>query len=488
MKKNIMAILGCLCLSLTTTVYSNSTEQRLYKDVVSMGMGGVGVSTIGYSFSAIHNPAALGLMADHDIAPFLSLGMSMNPEMFDLLNDIGYVASGDQSFDSIDYDSLIGKAPKISANGPLSLGYMGKGFGVWTTTSSEASMAIIKNPDNYLSQNGIDVSLNDLAAAGSEISGLGDNSTQEQIETIINKYFGDDFANAGLTDQDIKDFATEVGKDPNLIKGLLPKAKFDATAEITVNLAYGYKIPFANIDNVSGLSFGATVRFSQRFKTSSESSQLSDDQGFISVDQLGNTFSNIKDQVYQAGSISSDFGAALRLENFILGVSLRDALSTGYYWKNKDGVSGGMSDSKIDMSLDFGASYRFYFNSNFLQEVGLYVEFEDSLNEHESWLNKMRVGSEVKLFNFLDLRVGMYDSFITGGIGMGWKWFRMDFAYYRENYFNFFVSDQYYLNMTVGLDNSPQRKAKTIQRQQQHDRIQAQALELVNDSLEGLDI
>ena len=481
MKKNIMAILGCLCLSLTTTVYSNSTERRLYKDAVSMGMGGVGVSTIGYSFSAIHNPAALGLMADHDIAPFLSLGMSMNPEMFKLLNDVSGVAGGTQGFDSIDYDSLIGKAPKISANGPLSLGYMGKGFGFWTTTSSEAGMSIIENPDNILTQNGIDVSLNDLAKAGSEITGLGDNPTQAQIEDIINKYFGNDFTNAGLTDQDIKDFATEVGNDPNLIKTLLPKAKFDATTEITVNLAYGYRIPFAFLDDVSGLSFGATVRFSQRFKIST-----GDDH--IPIDQLGDTFNNITDQVYQAGSISSDFGTALRIENFIFGVSLRDAFSTGYYWKNSDGVSGGMSDSKIAMSLDFGASYRFYFNSNFLQEVGVYVEFEDSLNEHESWLNKMRVGSEVKLFNFLDLRVGMYDTFITGGVGVGWKWFRMDFAYYRENYFNFFVSDQYYLNMTIGLDNSPQRKARSLQQQQQHDRIQAQALELVNSSLAGIGI
>ena len=100
----------------------------------------------------------------------------------------------------------------------------------------------------------------------------------------------------------------------------------------------------------------------------------------------------------------------------------------------------------------------------------------------------MRVGSEVKLFNFLDLRVGMYDSFITAGLGMGWKWFRMDFAYYRENYFNLFTSDQFYVNMTLGLDNSPQRKAKTIQKQQQHDRIQAQALELVNESLKGAGI
>ncbi len=474
MKKNIIAILGCFCLSLTTTVYSNSTEQRLYKDAASMGMGGVGVSTIGYSFSAIHNPAALGLMADHDIAPFLSLGMSMNPEMFDLLKDVSGIVSGDQSFDSIDYDGLIGKAPKISANGPINLGYMGKGFGFWTTSSSDVSM-FMTNSDAFINS-GLDLSLNDLAAVSSDIIDLGDNLTPAEIEKIINKHFGD-----SLTQSQLDKFVTSLQDDPKSITNLLPKAKFDATTEITVNLAYGYKIPFAFLDDVSGLSFGATVRFSQRFKITTGDTH-------ISVDQLGDKFENITSQIYQAGSISSDFGTALRLENFIFGLAVRDALSTGYYWKNMDGVSIGFENSKIALSLDFGASYRFYFNNNFLQEVGLYVEFEDSLAKHESWLNKMRVGSEVKLFNFLDLRVGMYDSFITAGLGMGWKWFRMDFAYYRENYFNLFTSDQFYVNMTLGLDNSPQRKAKTIQKQQQHDRIQAQALELVNESLKGAGI
>ena len=481
MKKYTMIILGCFCLSLTSNVYSYPREPRMYKDAASMGMGGVGVSTIGYSFSAIHNPAALGLMADHEIAPFLSLGMSMNPEMFKLLEDVKSVATGEKSFESIDYDSLMGNAPKIGINGPLSAGYMGKGFGFWTTTSADASMSIINNPDNILAKNGINVSMNDLVGAGSDIAGLGDSPSQADITTIMNKYFSDDFASAGLSDAEIAAFAAAVAKDPNLLKTLIPQAKFDATAEVTVNLAYGYKIPFAFLDDVSGLSFGATVRFSQRFKITSGDK-------YTSVDQLGSTFANITEQVYQAGSISSDFGTALRIENFIFGLSVRDALSTGYYWKNMDGVSGGIENSKIALSLDFGFSYRFYFANNFIQEVGLYLEFEDSLMKHETWLNKMRVGTEVKLFNFLDLRVGMYDSFITGGIGMGWKWFRMDFAYYRENYFNFFKSDQYYLNMTVGLDNSPQRKANTILKQQQHDRIQAQALEMVNDSLKGVGI
>ena len=471
-----MAILGCLCLSLTTNMYSYPTEQRFYKDAVSMGMGGVGVSTIGHSFSAIHNPAALGLMADHDIAPFLTLGMSMNPDMFNLLNDVKGVASGTQSFDSIDYDAYMGKAPKIGLNGPLNLGYMGKGFGFWTTSSADTGVSVINNPDSVLSKNGINVSMNDLVGASSDLISLGTVPTTEQIQTILNKHFGNDLN--GLTTEEMRDLVKQLQADPTSI---LPKAKFDATAEITVNLAYGYRIPFAFLDDVSGLSFGATVRFSQRFK-------ITTGDKHISVDELGGKISNITDQVYQAGSISSDFGTALRLENFIFGVSVRDALSTGYYWKNLDGVSGGIANSKINMSLDFGASYRFYFANNFIQEVGMYLEFEDSLDKHESWLNKMRVGSEVKLFNFLDLRVGMYDSFITGGVGMGWKWFRMDFAYYRENYLNYFKSDQYYLNMTVGLDNSPKRKANTILKQQQHDRVQAQALELVNNSLKGLDI
>lgn len=481
MKQNITILLGCFYVLLTADLHATRPEKRMYKDAVSMGMGGVGVSTIGYSFSAIHNPAALGLMTDHDIAPFLSLGIAMNPEMFSVLKNIGNISSDETSFHSIDYDSLVNKAPSIGINGPLNVGYMGKGFGFWTTTSADTQIAIIDNPNNILSKNGINASMNSLVATGSELLKFGNKISIDQAVEIVKKYLGKDFLNAGLTDKDIEKFATELQKNPDLVKTLIPKAKFDATAEITVNVAYGYRIPFASMDKVSGLSLGATLRFSQRFKVSS-----GDD--FVSVDQLGDSFSNISSQIYQAGSISSDFGAALRLENFIFGLSVRDAFSTGYRWKNTDGTSGGIENSKIPLSLDFGASYRFYFSNNFIQEVGMYLEFEDVVNTYDSWINKMRVGTEVKLFNFLDLRVGVYDSFITTGIGVGWKWFRMDLAYYRDSYYgNLFVNDQLYLNMTVGLDNSPQRKAYSLKQQQQHDRIQLEASSLINDSLKGID-
>ncbi|MGL5955982.1 MAG: hypothetical protein ACRC0X_05195 [Brevinema sp.] len=450
------------------SVYAVETEQRVYKDASSLGMGGVGVSTIGYQFSAIRNPAALGLMTDHDLIPFFSLGVSINPEMINLAKSASSLASG--SFENIDYNSLLGKAPSIGLNGPINVGYMGKGFGFWTTSSSDGIIAIQKNPNNIFTEKGLDVDLNTLAKVYSEISSIQD-SDEQAIRTVLEKYLGKELEK--FSDADINSFSS----DPTVLKELLPLAKLSLISEITVNVAYGYRIPFAFLDEVSGLSLGATVRFAQRFKALTGE--------FQPIDQFASSASTLMDNFYQAGSISSDFGLSLRIENLILGLAARDAFSTKFIWKPINGI-GQIGDSQIPLSLDFGASYRIYFKNNWIQEIGFYVEFEDTVSKYSSWLNKTRLGSEVKLFNFLDLRVGMYDGFVTGGLGMGWKWFRMDFAYYREKYFNFFVSDQFYMNMTVGLDNSPKRKQYSIQKQLQQDRVQAQSFELINNSLEGI--
>ena len=473
-------ILLLCCLLPASVIQAVDIEPRIYRDAASLGMGGVGVSSIGYSFSAIANPANLGLMTDHDIAPFISLGASINPDMITLINEAKGIADNPTDFTSIDYEQLLNQAPSIGLNGPLSAGYMGKGFGIWTTSSMNATVAIAESQDNFLTRLGIDVNVNAVMAAGKEIS---EAPTGTDTLAIFRKHFEADFIAAGLDATEITAELQKLVDTPELLKELIPLARLSATAEITANIAYGYKIPFAAIDDVSGISFGATVRFSQRFKVMSEGDGP---YGFSPIDQLPAQFGSLTDSVYQAGSISSDFGMSLRIQNWIFGVAVRDALSSGYQWKNMDGLSGGINDSKIPYSVDFGSSYRFLFKNNFIQEVSIYLEFEDTTDPYTSWGNKLRLGAEVKLFNFLDLRVGMYDTFITAGLGMGWKWMRLDFAYYRESYFDFFTSDQFYINMTVGLDNSPSRKERSIEKQREQDRIQSQALSLINNSLEGL--
>lgn len=478
-KKILFITINILAIS---PVFSARIEQRMYKDAISLGMGGVGVTTFGYQFSAIRNPAALGLMADHDIAPFLTLGASFSPQVVDILNS--------PSPSTIDYNSLINSAPSLNLNGPLNLGYMGKGFGIWTTTSASLQTAFMENTNNFLHQNGISPNLNNMSQAGFELLDMynsGEPLNSDKLIDIFNRHIKNDLLQQGLTPEEvnqvINQLAQDIMNDPegteHALGKYLPKAKADFTAEITINAAYAYKIAFSSLDDVSGLSLGATVRFAQRFAFSSG-------KELTSVDQLANSFNNMGDSLYQASIISSDFGASLRIENFILGVTVRDALSTKFVWKDFANNAVGIEDSYIPYSVDFGGSYRFYFNNTWIQEIGLYVEFEDMTSTYSSWLNKLRIGSEFKLFNFLDLRLGMYDGFITGGVGMGWKWFRVDFAYYREKYLDYFTSDNYYVNMTLGLDNSPQRKARSIQKQLEQDKIQARSIELLNNSLEGI--
>ncbi len=481
MKPKILIML----LMLVVPAYTSSVdaETRIYKDASSLGMGGVGVSTIGYQNSVIRNPANLGLMADHDIAPFFSIGMYVNNHVSDLFGNL-YSGVG-MGLDSIDYDSLINQVPSVGFNGPLNLGYMSHGFGIWTTSSIDNVIGITQN--SALSN----VSLNTLVDSVGDIEDVFNNNdlgTEAGRDSAIEDLY--DILNGSMTtaeiDKLINDFTPEKDGEldytdidvTELVKSLIPLAQLVSTAEVTINVAYGYRIPFAALDDVSGLSMGATIRFAQRYK-------ITTGKEAKAIDEVADDLKIVDDNLYHAGSFSSDFGMSLRLENFILAATVRDALSSEFTWKNFNS-SEVLGYSKIPMSVDFGASYRFYFDSNWLQEVGMYVEIEDAMNDCTTWANKLRLGQELKLFRFLDVRVGMYKEFVTGGIGMGWKWFRVDFAYYREKYFNIFESDQYYLNMTVGLDNSPQRKERSLAKQFEQDRIQTQNLSFISQSLDGV--
>ncbi|MGL4387829.1 MAG: type IX secretion system membrane protein PorP/SprF [Brevinema sp.] len=371
---------------IANALYATTYEKRIYQDPASMGMGGIGVSSFGHSFSPNYNPAALGLMADYDIAPFVTLGFNFD---LNLLNTVT------PSIDSL------GQKTQLQLQGPLSLGYMGKGFGIWTTSSALASL---ENPR--------------------EIGNLKD------IQNISAKLL----------------------------------------AEITLNLAYGYKIPFKALDDVSGLSLGATVRFSQRIRN----------------DQFDPATSG-NGKFYYGGSFSSDFGLALRIQNWILAASVRDALSTGYKWKDVTGSSI-QESSKIPYSVDFGTSYQFLFTQGIINHIALYLEIHDAVNDEISWVNKIKVGSEIKLLNFLSLRLGMYHSFLTGGIGMNWKWGRIDFAYFRDSYLYSFQDpqDRFHLSFTIGLENTPQRKQESRAKKQQKDQLLQKRQELIDQSLQLL--
>ncbi len=489
------------------STYSQDIEPRIYKNAASQGMGGVGVSSFGYEFSAYRNPAALGLMADYDIIPFASVGGSVNPEMIKVLQEVKSYASGKDSVTTLDFNSLINKGPSLYVNGPLNVGFLGKGFGAWLHSSAKNTITFRDNPaaDTYINgvvsgaingifetniESNIDTDLSEFVSIAQDII-EGSKTNDELAELLENSKFGSsvieligDSYDATATDEQIRCVFDKIiaGLDTNdAIDNIIPQARMDLIAEITANVAYGYKIPFAAMDNVSGLSLGAAVRYVQRFKMTSDTGNGT--KGFINLSNLYNDYGDILANVYQAGIITSDFGMSLRLENFVLGAAVRDALSTTFHWESMTS-DGTINDSYFPMSVDFGASYRFYFNNRWIQEAAFYLEFENATCSLITWANKTRAGAGIKLFGFLDLRMGVYDSFITAGVGMSWKWFRMDFAYYRDDYWGIYTSDQYYFNMTFGFDNTPKRKNASLQRQREYDR--EQNTRIIDNSLQGL--
>lgn len=479
-----------LYFTLLSPLFAETREIRILDNSAhSLGMGGVGVSTFGYRFSPMANPATLGLMSEHTMLPIVEFGFILNNSFIGMVKDFNAINNG-TPLDSINYEKHINQIGVLGLSGPLSIGFMSKGFGIWVNTGTEASVSIYEKSDSLA--RGIQFST--LADTSKKVSDIWESNNGSisagEVENILNQGIYQDLINSGLSpieahNQVNKLVGSLVGADGNYInpdgsineqelnnalinttnssgqitmneqalKAILPQTRTSVYSDIAINIGYGYKIPFRSLDNVSGISFGTTVRFLQRFK--------SDTTSELDI----NNPSKLVGDIYQAFVISSDFGVSLRLQNFILAFAARDAFSSSFQWRTLSGNSAPATNTSFLPSLDIGASYRFYFKNPFIQEVGMYAEMVDMLSTSTSALHKIRLGLETKLFRFLDFRLGMYDLFISTGIGMGWKWFRMDFAYYRKTYtfsgYNIY-SDQFNLNFAVGLENTPERKARAV--------------------------
>lgn len=471
----------------------------------SMGMGGVGVSTYGYTFSPMANPAALGLMSDYTMVPMMDLGFSLNEKTVGLLREVTEVAQGQKHFTNVNFDNYIGKMATIGFNSPLSLGFMGKGFGIWMNTGAEGGISVFHEPNSPIRGIKVATVFDTVDKVSNIVTAGGGNITAgnvANVEQVLKDGIYKDLLNSGLSQAEVyaqaNQLITEItgaaagttfvnpdgtvnqanldtawqniqtGGNLNIpeatLRKLIPKLNLRLYADIAVNVGYGYKVPFRAMDDVSGISFGATVRFLQRFKSDS----------YSNLDPSTIDGSKLTGSIWQAFTITSDFGMSLRLQNFILAFAARDAFSAPFQWR---GVTDGIAHTatKFLPSLDVGASYRFLFKNPWVQEFGMYFEAIDMMNTEISAARKIRLGLELKLFRFLDLRLGMYDAFVTGGLGMGGKWGRIDFAYYRQTYqiykgYNVH-GDQYTLNLSLALENTPERKAAALAKKRERDRI-----------------
>ena len=514
----VLVIILSLCL-LSTPSFSEE-ERILDKNPRSLGMGGVGVSTFGYPFSPGANPAALGLMFDYTIVPIFEIGLSMDPNAVSfgraIAKTAGSVGGNPLDIDLSGFDKYIGQAIGAGLTFPLNLGFMGKGFGIWLSSSAEGRLSVFNPPDSAL----FGIKLGTLLDTVTQVSNLivdssGNITTEaEAVEKILTEGILSDLQNSGLSDAErytqandllnqltgttgidyidssgkvnggnlsnLVDNANNIKIDTTALLQILPRVYARLYADIAVNIGYGYKIPFRALDDKSGLSLGATLRFIQRFKSDTLN-------GDVTIDEAANNLS-----ILQGFAVTSDFGLSLQLQNFVLGFAVRDAFSTPFQWSSlvaSGSGNGSRTTSSFAPSYDLGVSYRFLFTNRWIQEIGLYVEGVDMASTLLAPFEKFRTGMEIKLFRFLDLRVGVYDAFITAGLGMGGKWGRIDFAYYRESFkvlqnFNIY-GDRISLSLALLYENTPVRKARAAERKalREEQKINAQAA--ANDALEA---
>lgn len=173
----------------------------------------------------------------------------------------------------------------------------------------------------------------------------------------------------------------------------------------------------------------------------------------VSAAGIADNYSDIADYLltgtpFFAGcALPVKVGATLNLPfNFSLGATLENINGT-YYMKEHENIESLwdnlISDPEFKFSTDMDLSVGFAWSFDLISRVikpTIACDIDDVVGLFNDGLSKrnilghLRAGAEIEIFTFISLRAGLYDSYWTLGAGLDFKLFRVDLAYFNEEY------------------------------------------------------
>ena len=154
----------------------------------------------------------------------------------------------------------------------------------------------------------------------------------------------------------------------------------------------------------------------------------------------------MSETVYGGFGLALDFGTQVKMGSLSLGLSLRDFTPT--YVGSTESLSSFLSDLQtmnftttdvtFDPTLAAGFAWQPVLVKNFI-EPGLYAEVKAPLSEvatlvsgtsEKSPWNYVHVGADLKLLSILDVRAGLNQGYITGGVGINLALIELNAAFF----------------------------------------------------------
>lgn len=209
-----------------------------------------------------------------------------------------------------------------------------------------------------------------------------------------------------------------------------------------IRLGYGYKFRFT--DNLS-LDVGATVGFN--YLAYNKSVNLS-----TALDIINGKNDNVFDSIPMMAGWSVPINVGLRLNmplgfafatnlNNINGIYYMHAMDNLDSWSAAPFGNSSMKDFKFttDMDLSIGVAWKPNWSKlfrpvveiDFVDMIGL---FSDDNISGRSWMNHLKIGTEIRTLYVLDIRAGLDSGYWTLGTSLDFYALRIDAAYYWHEF------------------------------------------------------
>jgi hypothetical protein len=213
----------------------------------------------------------------------------------------------------------------------------------------------------------------------------------------------------------------------------LPYVKFATYADIGFTVGYGFEFPIPFfLGKFTRVYAGINLKYLNRMK------YVNDRLSILEALDIGTSIAAFDRGFLMGQNIGSDVGLMVKMLDFSIGLVCRDWFSTGFNWSEYTAdfkkIEGGpvYEATYFTPSLDLGIYWKLNFGNFLINSMEIYFDIVNSLDFTESYLLKLRAGTQIKFFTFLIARAGLYKGYPTLGIGIDIPVLKINAAYYIE--------------------------------------------------------
>jgi len=138
---------------------------------------------------------------------------------------------------------------------------------------------------------------------------------------------------------------------------------------------------------------------------------------------------------YMGESYGLDIGGLYRLSKRVsLGIGLYDIFASNFNWKiTRNTLISQVPESNIDPSMRIGCAIQPFKSSyNMINDLMFAIDYDQPFDEDISFFKKIYAGAQTQFRRIVRLRAGFYQGYPSWGIGIRYKFIKIDYTFYSN--------------------------------------------------------